>query len=122
MGTSSSVLQSSNHTFFLPKMNLQSTKVSLIISLIIDQISGFSSEFVSKTDANSVLSVPDSYIRNQRAIFRKPIKTIKKDWNTICKFNSVEKWIEFKDELEDTRLPEKEVDTLERCTSRCYWT
>merc|ERR1712241_1390031 len=43
-------------------------------------------------------------------------------WDKVCQFNSVEAWIEFKDEVEETSgLPEKEVDTLERCVSKCYW-
>lgn len=94
---------------------------SISVLTLINQISGNPSEFVSKNDANSLLSVPDSYVRNGRGLTSKSIKSIKEEWNTVCKFNSVEKWIEFKDELEDTVLPEKEVDSLERCTSKCYW-
>ena len=74
--------------------------------------------FVSKRDANSVLDVPESYQRKRRFL-GKSISSIKKKWNTVCKFNSVEKWDEFKDELEETSLPEKEVDRLESCTFKC---
>ena len=79
-------------------------------------ICSISAHFVSKRDANSVLDVPESYLRQKRNVFGKSIKSIKKKWDTVCKFNSVEKWDEFKDELEETSLPEKEVDRLESCT------
>ena len=64
---------------------------------------------MSKKQANTVL-------RNRRAVFGKSIQEIQKKWSSQCDFDSVEAWDEFKDELEESNLPEKEVDRLERCT------
>ena len=72
-------------------------------------------EFVSKKEATNLLDNQENS-RFRRAAMGKSLKKLQKKWNNICKFNSVEKWSEFKDELEETNLPEKEVDSLERCT------
>merc|ERR1712179_866626 len=78
-------------------------------------------EILSKKEATQLLD--DTNGRYKRAALGasldQELKKIKKKWSNYCKFNSVEKWDEFQDELEETTLPEKEVDRLERCTSRC---
>ena len=76
-------------------------------------------ELISKKEANLMLDVPETRRQRRAAtggLFGKSIKKIQKKWKNICKFNTVEKWTEFKDELEETNLPEKEVDALESCT------
>lgn len=72
-------------------------------------------ELISKKEATLMLDVPETR-RQRRAAIGKSVKKIQKKWKNICKFNTVEKWNEFKDELEETSLPEKEVDALESCT------
>merc|ERR1712038_370280 len=39
---------------------------------------------------------------------------------TVCDFNSVEAWVEFQDELEETSLPEREVEVIESCVNQCW--
>merc|ERR1711879_449906 len=76
--------------------------------------------FLSKEDASNVLDLP--HLRVKRFWNRgDKVSRIRRKWNNKCQFNSVERWIEFKDELEETDLPEKQVDQLERCTSKCSW-
>ena len=53
------------------------------------------------------------------ANLKRKVDKIQKKWNSICKFDGVNRWEEFKDELEETKLPEKEVDANERCVSKC---
>merc|ERR1711929_7085 len=42
------------------------------------------------------------------------------DWFSNA-LDSVKDWEEFKEALEDTPLPEDQVDALERCVSACWW-
>merc|ERR1711981_1083315 len=104
-------------------------KVLLVVTLaLLVCIHGkHENEFTDRVDANSFLTLPESFIRVNRAArgwfssSSNKVDKIKKKWSTTCKFNSVEKWDEFKDEVEETSLPEAEVDKLESCTSTCYW-
>merc|ERR1719186_822816 len=68
----------------------------------------------TKEQATSVLS------KNKR-LFGNKLDNIRNKWKNICKFDSVEAMEHFKDELEETSLPEEEVDNFERCVSRCAW-
>merc|ERR1712053_29877 len=77
-------------------------------------------KFLTKEEANSKLVLPDG--RTRRAamgLMKKSVKRVQERWNSYCKFNTVEKWNEFKDDVEETNLPESEVDKLESCTFRC---
>ena len=79
------------------------------------------SEFVSKKEASQLLDdVEGRYKRAAQGLWGKSLdkqlKKLGKKWKNYCDFNSMEKWNEFKDELEETSLPEKEVDRLESCT------
>merc|ERR1739848_236054 len=78
------------------------------------------SQFISKEDASEMLDLPHYRVKRFWSRGDKVAK-LKRKWNNKCQFNSVERWDEFKDELEETSLQEKEVDSLERCTSACYW-
>jgi len=44
------------------------------------------------------------------------------NWNCGAGLRSVGEWEEFKEDLEDTPIPEAEVDNLEKCVSACWWT
>merc|ERR1712154_30521 len=82
-------------------------KVILLVTLLIPFIQS-QNEFMSKEEANSRLVLPDG--RTRRAamgIFKKSVSKVQKRWN------------KFKDDVEETNLPEKEVDNLERCTFWC---
>merc|ERR1719334_281071 len=61
-----------------------------------------------------------SLLRSRRDLSQnKKIIKLKNKWNNFCQFNSMKRWESFKDELEETKLPEKEVDNLERCVTKC---
>merc|ERR1719378_1920388 len=79
------------------------------------------STFLSKEEANDLLDLPHSRVKRfwSRKSLDQQLTKLKKRWNNKCQFNSIGRWIEFKDELEETSLPEKEVDNLERCTAGC---
>merc|ERR1739848_656831 len=101
--------------FFGSRTNM---KVVLLVTALISIIQA--NEFLTKEEANSKLVLPDG--RTRRAamgLFSKKVSKVQKRWNNYCKFNSVEKWNEFKDDVEETNLPEKEVDNLEKCTFWC---
>ena len=88
-------------------------KLHVLILCITSAISA--TEFLSKKEASTL-------VRSNRAaqgLWKKDPAKLKKKWNNYCKFNSPEKWTEFKDDLEETDLPEKQVDQLERCVFKC---
>jgi len=69
-----------------------------------------------------------SHLRSKRSFeveeyvdseLKKQVGKIQNKWNSICKFDGVNRWEEFKDELEETKLPEKEVDANEKCIAKC---
>merc|ERR1712066_916709 len=63
-----------------------------------------------------------SHLRSRRSSkdLKKQVGKIQKKWSTICDFDGMEKWEEFKDELEEIeQLPEKEVDANEKCIRKC---
>merc|ERR1712117_331171 len=73
------------------------------------------SDLVStKNQAASVLNT-----KQTRLFGKNKLNAIKSKWNTVCKFKSVAALEEFKDELEETNLPETEVDNFERCVFWC---
>merc|ERR1712096_76953 len=85
-----------------------------IITLVTLATFGYSSvieQFSDRQDANSFLTIPESFQR-----FRRGSVLTK----TICDFDSVEAWNEFKDGVEELPLPEEEIDELETCTHRCW--
>ena len=93
--------------------------LTVLSMLILKQASSIAN-FVTKEKANSLLGLDEEYYaRSRRGIMGKSVKSVQKRWKNYCKFNSVEKWNEFKDDVEETNLPEKEVDRLEKCTFRC---
>merc|ERR1719433_2113435 len=93
-------------------------KVIILVTALISIIQG--NEFLTKEEANSKLVLPDGRTRRAAMGFlKKSVSKVQRRWNSYCKFNTVEKWNEFKDDVEETNLPEKEVDNLERCTFRC---
>merc|ERR1712038_271930 len=94
-------------------------KVILLVTLLIPFIQS-QNEFMSKEEANSRLVLPDGRTRRAAMGFlKKSVSKVQRRWNSYCKFNTVEKWNEFKDDVEETNLPEKEVDNLEKCTFWC---
>merc|ERR1712117_235415 len=104
---------------FIPNTNM---KVIILVTLFMPFIQALDSTsgLMSKEEANSKLVLPDG--RTRRAaigIFKKSVSKVQRRWNSYCKFNTVEKWNEFKDDVEETNLPEKEVDNLEKCTFWC---
>ena len=106
----------------IPKLSGSKTnmKLVLLVTALISIIQA-KNEFLTKEEANSKLVLPDGRTRRAaKGLFGKSVKSVQKEWNSYCKFNSVEKWNEFKDDVEETNLPEKEVDNLERCTFWCH--
>merc|ERR1712226_68849 len=80
---------------------------TLLVALVICLAKG---NFIGKRDASQALS-------SKKAKW----VTLSKNWDTVCDFNSVEAWSEYQDELEETNLPEPEVENLEKCVKACYW-
>lgn len=76
------------------------------------------SKFTNKKIASSILKSKSE--NNPRNIeeFEEVIE-VRNKWHNKCRFSGGLKWEEFKDELEETSLPEEEVDRLERCTNPC---
>merc|ERR1711972_353611 len=102
----------------IPKLSGSKTnmKLVLLVTALISIIQA-KNQFLTKEEANSQLVLPDGRTRRAaKGLFGKSVKSVKKEWNSYCDFNSVEKWNEFKDDVEETNLPEKEVDNLEKCT------
>ena len=71
----------------------------------------------SKKHAASVLKSKSENFNNIEEW--EEVVEIKNRWHNKCRFSGGLKWEEFKDELEETALPEEEVDRLERCTNPC---
>ena len=79
-----------------------------------DQSQNLSEVISTKTQAASVLNT-----KQNRLFGANKLNSIRSKWNTVCKFNSVSALEEFKDELEETNLPENEVDNFEKCIFWC---
>merc|ERR1712038_572173 len=96
------------------------TKVVLFTTglLFVSYTSAFQ---LSEESAKSHLKSKNSYEVEEYVddILKKQVNKIQKKWNSVCKFDGTDKWEEFKDELEETKLPGKEVDANERCISKC---
>merc|ERR1711923_274873 len=77
----------------------------------------------NKLSQNTVSVEEASNVLKTGRLFGRPLqeqlRPIKKKWHNICKFDSTAKLEEFKDELEETSLPESEVDGFERCILKC---
>merc|ERR1712127_1036910 len=102
----------------LVDQTIHTMKLIALTLVAVVALASAANEFVSKKEATNLLDNQEN-ARFRRAATGKSMKKLQKKWKNICKFNSVEKWTEFKDELEETDLPEKEVDALESCTFRC---
>merc|ERR1712046_353062 len=99
------------------KMKLLSTLITLFSHFCFvysDQTQNLSDVISTKTQATSVLNTKQS-----RLFGANNLNTIRSKWNNICKFDSVAALEEFKDELEETNLPENEVDNFEKCIFWC---
>merc|ERR1711879_385707 len=99
------------------KMKLLNTLITLISHFCFvysDQTQNLSDVISTKTQAASVLNTKQS-----RLFGINKLNTIKSKWNSVCKFKSVAALEEFKDELEETNLPESEVDNFEQCVFWC---
>merc|ERR1711893_345070 len=93
----------------IPKLSGSKTnmKLVLLVTALISIIQA-KNEILTKEEANARLLLPDGRTRRAaKGLFGKSVKSVKKKWN------------EFKDDVEETNLPEKEVDNLERCTFWC---
>merc|ERR1712117_144617 len=99
------------------KMKLITTLIALFSYFCFvysEQTQNLSDVISTKTQAASVLNT-----KRSRRLVANNLNTIRSKWNNICKFDSVGALEEFKDELEETNLPENEVDNFEKCIFWC---
>merc|ERR1711970_390576 len=90
-------------------------KVIICLAMLLPVLLG-AHVFQDKQAANNVLAENKERVRRGGL----QLSELTPDWFSNA-LDSVKDWEEFKEALEDTPLPEEQVDALERWVSACWW-
>merc|ERR1712071_256923 len=111
-------------------VNIESTMPThtKLASLVLTGLVASNDLLISKNEASKFLEHESVRVRRApffgsgRSKLPRQIKEHKREYPNVCSFNNVEVWETFKNELEETALPEEQVDALESCVFWCRWT